>query len=92
VFAVGSDGKTGGFALVPCNRLFQGQTVTVLTAFATRFEGVADLNGLSTTKLYLVRGYVLYEQTPGSLNGVSWNPPPPVYVMLAGLVRELDVP
>ena len=90
LLAVGSDGKTGGFSLVPCNPIFQAQPIKVLTFAGTSFEGVSDLNGLSSTDLYAAKGLLFYQQTPGAVNGVTWNPPPPVNVEAAGVVRKLE--
>lgn len=89
---IGSDGKTGGYALAPCNPLFQNQIVNVLTFYGTSFDGLSDLNGLDSTSVYLNRGFLLYTTTSGSLNGLSWTAPPPAYVFPAYLVRKLNVP
>lgn len=90
--AVGPDGKTGGYALAPCNPLFQNQTVSVLTFSNTVFDGLTDLGSLNTTSEYLNRGFLLYATTSGTVNGVSWNPPPPAYIFLGFLLRQLDLP
>jgi Domain of unknown function (DUF4382)/Domain of unknown function (DUF5666) len=89
---IGSDGKTGGYSLAPCNPLFQNQIVNVLTFNGTLFDGLTDLNSLDTTSVYLNRGFLLYTTTSGSLNGLSWTAPPPAYVFPAFLVRKLNLP
>ena len=87
---VGSDGKTGGYYLAPCNPLFQNQTVNVVTFYSTFFNGLTDLNSLDNTSVYLNRGFLLYTKTSGSLNGLAWNAP--AYVFPAFVVRKLNVP
>jgi hypothetical protein len=89
---IGSEGKTGGYSLAPCNPLFQNQIVNVLTFNGTLFDGLTDLNSLDTTSVYLNRGFLLYTTTSGSLNGLSWTAPPPAYVFPAFLVRKLNLP
>ena len=88
VLAVGSDGKTGGFAFVPCAPVFGGQPFTALTFARTQFHGIADLNSLGTQPLTVAKGLLLFEQRPGSVNGVTWNPPPPVYVLDTKMVAQ----
>jgi len=87
---VGSDGKTGGYYLAPCNPLFQNQTVNVVTFYSTFFNGLTDLNSLDNTSVYLNRGFLLYTTTSGSLNGLSWTAP--AYVFPAYVVRKLNLP
>jgi len=89
---IGSDGKSGGYYLEPCNPLFQNQTVNVVTFSGTLFNGLTDLNGLDNTSVYLNRGFLLYKTSSGSLNGLSWTAPPPAYVFPSYLVRKLNVP
>ncbi len=89
---IGSDGKTGGYYLAPCNPLFQNQTVNVATFSSTHFNGLTDLNSLDNTSVYLNRGFLLYTTTSGSLNGLSWTTPPPAYVFPAYVVRKLNLP
>ncbi len=89
---IGSDGKTGGYSLAPCNALFQNQIVNVVTFNTTLFDGLTDLNALDTTSVYLNRGFLLYTTNSGSLNGLSWTTPPPAYVFLSHLVRKLNRP
>ncbi len=89
---IGSDGKTGGFYMAPCNPLFQNQIVNVITSRDTIFSGLTDLNSLDTTSVYLNRGLLFYTTTSGSLNGLSWTAPPPAYVLPAHMVRKLNLP
>ena len=89
---IGSDGKTGGYYLAPCNPLFQNQTVNVVTFYNTFFNGLADLSSLDNTSVYLNRGFLLYTNTSGSLNGLPWTAPPPAYVFPAFVVRKLNLP
>jgi hypothetical protein len=89
---VGSDGKTGGYYLAPCNPLFQNQTVNVVTFYNTFFNNLTDLNSLDNSSAYLNRGFLLYTTTSGSLNGLSWTTPPPAYVFPAYVVRKLNLP
>jgi Domain of unknown function (DUF4382)/Domain of unknown function (DUF5666) len=87
---IGSDGKTGGYSVAPCNPLFQNQIINVLTFNGTIFDGLTDLNSLDTTSVYLNRGFLLYTTSSDSLNGLSWTPP--AYVFPAYLVRKLNAP
>ena len=89
---VGSNGKTGGYYLAPCNPLFQNQTVNVATFSTTLFRNLTDLNSLDNTSVYLNRGFLLYTKSSGSLNGLSWTTPPPAYVFPAYVVRKLNLP
>jgi hypothetical protein len=89
---VGSDGKTGGYYLAPCNPLFQNQTVNVVTFYSTFFNGLTDLSSLDNTSVYLNRGFLLFTNTSGSLNGLPWTAPPPAYVFPAFVVRKLNLP
>jgi hypothetical protein len=77
----GTDGKTGGFTLLPCSPVFQGQSIAVLTYFQTDFGDLLNLDGLtSSTPLLLVKGLLFSQQTPGIANGVNWLPPANVQV------------
>jgi hypothetical protein len=87
LLTVGQDGKTGGFAFTPCSGVFQGQTISTLTFSGTTFEGVTDLNGLTTTPTLLVRGQVLFEPTLTSAGTVTLTPP--VTVLDATRVHQL---
>ncbi len=87
---VGSDGKTGGYYLAPCNPLFQNQTVNVVTFYSTFFNGLTDLSSLDNTSVYLNRGFLLYATASGSLNGLPWTAP--AYVFPAFVVRKLNLP
>ena len=87
LLTVGQDGKTGGFVFTPCSGVFQGQTISTLTFSGTTFEGVTDLNGLTTTPTLLVRGQVLFEPTLTSAGTVTLTPP--VTVLDATRVHQL---
>lgn len=87
---IGSDGKTGGYYLQPCNPLFQNQTVSVATFSTTFFNGLTDLSALNNTSVYLNRGFLLYTTNSGSLNGLAWTAP--AYVFPAYVVRKLNLP
>ncbi len=50
---------------------------------------ISVLNGLSAGPLLVTKGVLSYEQTSGTVNGVSWNPPR-VYVQAAGVVGQLE--
>jgi len=89
---IGSDGKTGGYSLAPCNPLFQNQIINVVTFNSTFFNGLTDLSSLDPTSVYLNRGFLLYTTNSGSLNGLSWTTPPPAYVFPAYVVRKLNLP
>jgi len=84
---VGSDGKTGGFTLVPCSPLFRGNPIVVLTFPQTAFAGLKDLNGLDPKPLLAVKGLLFFEQTDGSVNDMPWKAP--AYVQVAKRVRQL---
>lgn len=90
---VGSDGKTGGFALVACPDIFQGQNFSVLTFNPTAtkpgtdFLGLTDLNSLSTAPSLVVQGLVFFEPTLTFAGTVPLTPPG--VVMVATRVRAL---
>ena len=72
----GSDGKTGGFTLQPCGLVFQALPIPTLTFQNTNFSGgISDLTGLTAQPTLAVRGTIFYQQTSGTLNGVSWTAP-----------------
>ncbi len=89
---IGSDGKTGGYYMAPCNPLFQNQIVNVVTSSDTIFTGLTDLNGLDNTSLYMNRGFLFFTNESGSLNGLPWITPPPAYVFPAQQVRNVNLP
>ena len=89
---IGSDGKTGGYYMAPCNPLFQNQIVNVVTSSDTIFTGLTDLNGLDNTSVYMNRGFLFYTNESGSLNGLPWTTPPPAYVFPAQQVRKVNLP
>jgi len=81
----GSDGKTGGFTLVPCSSLYLSQPpVTEISFLQTTFTGtgLTNLNSLEVpgTHSLLVKGILSYQQTTGNKNGVAWVPPANVQV------------
>jgi hypothetical protein len=43
---------------------------------------------LSTQPLTIAKGLLFFEQQPGSVNGIVWNPPPPVYVLDTKMVAQ----
>jgi uncharacterized protein DUF4382/uncharacterized protein DUF5666 len=88
--AVGSDGKTGGFAMIPCGAVFNGETINVLTFAQTAFANVADLNALTSGPTLAVKGLLLYEPTSLTVNNVTINrtPSTPAAVMEAKQVHQ----
>jgi hypothetical protein len=89
--AVGSDGKTGGFTLIPCGVVFMGHPITVFTFAETNFEGVTDLNGLTAPPPLAVKGLLLYVVQPITVNTINVTAPPPVPVFEARQVHQLDL-
>lgn len=86
--AAGSDGKTGGFALVPCGALFGGTAITVITYPDTDFDGVSGLVNLTPAPTLNTRGDLFYEQTSGhTASGATWTAP--TWVMQAREVHQL---
>ena len=74
--AVGSDGKTGAFTMVPCSGLFGGQAVTGMTNAATYLTGVSGLTSLTQTPVLDTAGLLYYQLTSGTTpNGASWTAP-----------------
>ena len=90
LLAAGSDGKTGGFAMIPCGAVFNGETMTVLTFAQTAFANVADLNALTSGPTLAVKGLLLYEPTSITVNNVKINgtPSTPAAVMEAKQVHQ----
>ncbi|MBZ5515641.1 MAG: DUF4382 domain-containing protein [Acidobacteriia bacterium] len=86
LLGVGSDGKTGGFSLVPCSSLFGGQAIHTFTFADTEFYGVSDLNGLRTQPPIQAKGLLFYEPGQITANGISV--PPPSMVMEARRVHQ----
>jgi hypothetical protein len=86
----GSDGKTGGFTLVPCSSLF-AQYVTEVSDLQTTFtgSGLANLTSLNIpgTHFLLLKGLLFYQQTTGNKNNMTWVPP--ANVQGATLVHQL---
>jgi hypothetical protein len=85
--AAGSDGKTGGFTMVPCGAVFQGNPMTVLTFADTVFDSVSGLVALDPKPTIAVKGILLYEQMSGSVNSAPWTAP--TWVMQARRVHQL---
>lgn len=75
LLAAAGDGKTGGFTMVPCGSLFQGQAISVLTFNDTIFDGFSTLTQLGPQPLLGTRGLLIYQPTSGSANGASWTAP-----------------
>jgi hypothetical protein len=88
LLAAGSNGKTGGFAMMPCGALFGGNPITVLTYADTNFTGVGGLVNLTTAPTLNTRGVLFYEQTSGSAaGGAAWTAP--TWVLQARQVHQL---
>jgi hypothetical protein len=86
--AAGSDGKTGGFTMVPCGAIFGGQAITVVSYSDTNFKGVSGLITLTTAPTINIYGPLFYEQTSGTTaSGASWTAP--TWVMQARGVHQL---
>jgi hypothetical protein len=86
--AAGSDGKTGGFTLIPCGAIFGGQAVTVVTYADTNFNGVSGLVGLTAAPTLNTFGPLFYEQASGTTaSGASWTAP--AWVIQARGVHQL---
>ena len=75
LLGVGSDGKTGGFDLVPCSDLFRGQAIHVFTFADTEFYGISDLNGLNTMTAVHAKGLLFSEPGPTTVNGITVTGP-----------------
>lgn len=89
LLAVGSDGKTGGFTMIPCSPVLRGQPITALTFSTTAFSGgLTDLNSLNTSQDLVVGGLLFYQQSDIDINGVKITAP--AYVLEAKRVHELD--
>jgi hypothetical protein len=87
LLTAGSDDRTGGFTMVPCGPLFQGQPITVLTFEHTRFRGVGGLNELTAQPTLNASGLLFYEQTSGPATQPTWTAP--TWVMQGKVVRQL---
>jgi len=72
----GANSKIGGFGLTPCSGIYP-TVFTAITGADTTFTGLTDLNSLRTagTPLLLLKGVFLYQQSPGTVNSVTWVPP-----------------
>lgn len=88
LLSVGSDGKTGGFNLVPCSSIFQGKPITAVTFGQTAFSGgLTDLNSLTPKPTLLVKGLLFFEPTLNKVGNVALTPPSSVLV--SKQVRQL---
>ncbi len=88
LLTVGSDGKTGGFNLVPCSSIFQGKTITAVTFGQTAFSGgLTDLNSLTPKPTLLVKGLFFFEPTLTKVGTVPLTPPSSV--LATKQVRQL---
>ena len=84
----GSDGKSGGFSLVPCGDLLSGQPLTVVTYSDTSFSGVGGLAALTATPTLNTTGVLFYQLVSGkTAGGASWTAP--AWVMQARGIRQL---
>lgn len=68
---IGSDDKTGVFALNPCCALLQGVPLYVVTNNQTAYVNVPGLSGITTLNTLLVKGMPYYEPSPVTINGVT---------------------
>jgi len=72
----GSDGKTGGFTMIPCGGLFGGQAITAATYSNTGFTGAGGLSGLAPTPILDTTGLLFYQLTSGTTTGgATWTAP-----------------
>ncbi len=69
--SVGSDGKTGGFSMMPCSAAFAGQPMSMLTFSQTGFSGVTDLNGMSKSPMLVNKGLLFYQPTTTQLGTMA---------------------
>ncbi|MGH9356409.1 MAG: hypothetical protein ACRD10_09795, partial [Terriglobia bacterium] len=86
LLSAGSDNITGGFRFNPCPALFQGQPIFVLSNAQTQFQNVNGLAGLGPAPQLQVRGLLFFDQSGGTLEGITV--PPGSYVMLASVVHQ----
>ncbi len=82
----GSDNKTGGFQLVPCNGLLSNYPFMVVTDAQTDFVNTSGLSTLSPTSSVLARGLMFFAANGTTLNGI--NIPAGTMVLLARSVRQ----
>jgi hypothetical protein len=87
VLAVAGDGRTGGFRMTPCESIFHGQPMTVLTFPDTEFREVSGLAALDPNRKLAATGLLLFAQSSGSANGAAWTAPG--WVLEARKVRQL---
>lgn len=88
LLAAGTDGKTGGFVLLPCSGIFQEKSLTALTFAGTAFAEVTNLSGLTTQPTLVVKGLLFFEPTLASSGTVTLTPPS--LVVVAKQVRQLQ--
>ncbi len=89
---IGTDGKTGGFTLLPCSPIFQSQPITEITYFQTAFAGISDLNAFNVPGQHFLaaKGLLFYQQSPGTVNSVTWAAP--ANVQIGTQVRQISGP
>ena len=68
-----SDDQAGGFVLVPCGGIFNGNPITVVTVSQTNFAEINGLNELSAQPELAVRGLLFYELQMLTLGGITVN-------------------
>jgi len=79
---------SGGFTLTPCEDLFGGKAITVLTSANTVFNGVSGLTGLTAAPMLDTMGVLFYEQTSGRTSGGAiWTAP--TWIMQPREVHQL---
>ncbi len=66
-----SDDKTGAFWLAPCESVFQGTRVLVLTNSQTTFLNLSGLSALTPQPGLLVKGLLFFQAQGGTFNGVT---------------------
>jgi len=71
LITAGSDGKTGGFSMMPCSAMFGGQQLTTLTFGQTEFTGFTGLSGMSSQPMLLNKGLLFYMPNAQTINGVQ---------------------
>jgi len=87
VLAVAGDGRTGGFRMTPCESIFHGQPVTVLTFPDTVLREASGLAAFDPKPTLAATGLLLFAQSSGSVNGAAWTSPG--WVLEARKVRQL---
>lgn len=72
--AVGSDGKTGGFSMMPCSAAFGNMPMSMLTFSQTGFPGTSGLSGLTQTPMLVNKGLLFYQPTTTKVEGINVGP------------------